>query len=654
MRHLKIVILLTSLLFCSAAMLSACVKIPKEEAASSLPPAGTLLGTNGLSMPERQKFYHLSEGSELYPYAAAKALISSQTSKPFLENLERFGFIPDSFSEDNPTGLPVGVTVAKRRGVGDIQMIGVNCAACHVGQFSYQGRNYRVDGAPNLFNIEMFFTDLAESTKATINDPDKLWAFIKRYLAEKRAAAEGVSPAPVSATGKQGESRAYRFGDGTRKLLDSFNDLKAMTDEGDLERALAVKIQAMVKEEIEKAKGDYTSSADPLVRSKKELSASLEKDVASLLNKKPGAGSPLDIVINKRKEMLREVLTDIKTNVALFRSYIKLLQGLSVVGKDPNDTPGGFGRVDAFGSARFLLFGLENRRPTTAPVSYPYLWGMKDKAWLHYNANTNSVVERNIGQALGLGATYDPKSFETTVGIENTRDLEWMAYNITAPAWPEDLFGKINAERASRGKELYEQNCARCHDVYETAKDGLHEYQLFTLDEIGTDRNQAENFHYPLTLNGKQANFAEETGKVLDRIKSAYYKSNNILPDEQKRWEGNRTPIIWRDALAKDQNQKAYAARPLAGIWATAPYLHNGSVPTLFALLQPADQRPSEFYVGNREYDPKNMGYLTTPGPGSFKFETGRDGNSNRGHEYGKELNDDQRYALIEYIKTLK
>ncbi|HTG14534.1 MAG TPA: di-heme-cytochrome C peroxidase [Blastocatellia bacterium] len=653
MRNAKITILLTALLLGLGLLLTACEPKTRESLEPSAP-AGALLGTNGLSAPERQKFYHLPEGSELYPYAWARALISSQTSKPFLENLERFGLIPDPQSQGNPYGLPVGITVAKRRGVGDIQMIGVNCSACHVGQFSYKGRSFRVDGAPNLFDIEMFYGELASSTQETIKDPDKLWAFVKRYLAEKETPAESVPAAPASASGKQGEARAYKFGDGTRKILDSFNDLKAMTDKGEMEKALASKIQATVKEEIEKAKSDYTSSVDPLDQAKKELSATLEKDVASLVDKTPGAGSPLAVGGSKQKAMLREVLSDIKTNVALFRSYIKLFQGLAAAGKDPKDTPGGFGRVDAFGSARFLMFGSENRQPTTAPVSYPYLWGMKDTAWLHYNANTNSVVERNIGQALGLGATYDAKSFETTVNIENALDLEWLAYNLTPPVWPEELFGKVDVEKANRGKDLYEQNCARCHDKYETTSEGLHDYQLFPFEEIGTDRNQAENFHHPLTLNGKQASFAEENGKVVDLIKVAYYKKYNISPEQQKKWEGNRTPIVWRDVLSKPEYPKVYRARPLAGIWATGPYLHNGSVPTLYALLLPGDKRPTEFYVGNREYDSKDLGYLTTQGSISFKFETSRNGNSNRGHEYGTSLTDDERYSLLEYIKSLK
>src|SRR5215217_3203349 len=100
MRNLKITVFIAAVLLCPALLIGAC-RIPREEAASPAPPAGVLLGANGLAAPERQKFYHLPEGSELYPYAWVKALVSSQTNKPFLENLERFGLIPDPQGKDN-------------------------------------------------------------------------------------------------------------------------------------------------------------------------------------------------------------------------------------------------------------------------------------------------------------------------------------------------------------------------------------------------------------------------------------------------------------------------------------------------------------------------------------------------------------------------
>ena len=100
-----------------------------------------------------------------------------------------------------------------------------------------------------------------------------------------------------------------------------------------------------------------------------------------------------------------------------------------------------------------------------------------------------------------------------------------------------------------------------------------------------------------------------------------------------------------------------YKARPLNGIWATAPYLHNGSVPNLFELLKPASAddaskaAPPKFTVGNREFDPIHVGYRSDSGP--FEFDTTLEGNSNVGHEFGTGLSDDERFELIEYLKTL-
>ena len=108
-------------------------------------------------------------------------------------------------------------------------------------------------------------------------------------------------------------------------------------------------------------------------------------------------------------------------------------------------------------------------------------------------------------------------------------------------------------------------------------------------------------------------------------------------------------PAIWR-ATGK------YMARKLNGIWATAPYLHNGSVPTLNHLLHP-DQRPEKFFTGNREFDPVNIGYQSdtaTNAVNVWVFDTTKPGNSNIGHsgaQFGTTLTEDQKTALLEYLK---
>jgi hypothetical protein len=102
-----------------------------------------------------------------------------------------------------------------------------------------------------------------------------------------------------------------------------------------------------------------------------------------------------------------------------------------------------------------------------------------------------------------------------------------------------------------------------------------------------------------------------------------------------------------------------YANAPLDGIWLRAPYLHNGSVPTLWDLLQPAAQRPARFYRGNDLYDPRRLGFVAdqplSQGRRLFAFDTALPGNGNAGHEgapYGTTLPDADKWALLEYLKT--
>ena len=99
----------------------------------------------------------------------------------------------------------------------------------------------------------------------------------------------------------------------------------------------------------------------------------------------------------------------------------------------------------------------------------------------------------------------------------------------------------------------------------------------------------------------------------------------------------------------------AYKARPLNGIWATAPYLHNGSVPNLYELLLPASSRSKKFRVGRREFDPVRVGFATGEYPPGFgsELDTTIAGNRNTGHEYGTDLSEDDRMALVEYLKSL-
>ena len=111
----------------------------------------------------------------------------------------------------------------------------------------------------------------------------------------------------------------------------------------------------------------------------------------------------------------------------------------------------------------------------------------------------------------------------------------------------------------------------------------------------------------------------------------------------------------------------SYKSRPLDGVWATPPYLHNGSVPNIDLLLSPLADRPKKFWLGHREYDPKHLGYVYDKLSGGFEFDTSKRGNYNIGHLFddapadgakmpgriGPKLSPDDRRALIEFLKTL-
>ena len=193
--------------------------------------------------------------------------------------------------------------------------------------------------------------------------------------------------------------------------------------------------------------------------------------------------------------------------------------------------------------------------------------------------------------------------------------------------------------------------------------------KLFALDVVGTDPSTAINFERMVMTNGGPKPFGAAAFEIVDLVKEAYYKKHNIAPDTQARWEERaarpkpefRTPLRDYDQYLDTRTHGVYRAKTLKGIWATAPYLHNGSVPNIYDLLLPASQRPKTFRLGTREYDPVKLGYVTdgdrfiTPANMEpFFFDTHLSGNWNTGHEWWfyQDLTEPQRYEIIEFLKT--
>jgi mono/diheme cytochrome c family protein len=318
----------------------------------------------------------------------------------------------------------------------------------------------------------------------------------------------------------------------------------------------------------------------------------------------------------------------------LLRARAEFLKKLGMVGEDDETGLWGPGRVDAFGSARAFLFQ-DGYRPLN-PVSYPPIFELPTHDWFHYDNNTNTFLERNFGQALGVGAVWDGASKNYSLQPKNLRRLEALARKLTAPKWPEDVFGKIDTASAKRGEKLYQTYCAACHDPAKNHKFD----KLENVADIKTDPKRATTFAEKVPPT--DAPFPDMIQKTLAEIKAVALAE--FGPDEQEVIK--KEPVIWRGPAK-------YAARTTKGAWATAPYLHNGSVPTLLELLSPVAKRRATFYLGARDYDVEKLGYVSDES--KSLFDTSKPGNSNAGHEgkeYGTHISAEERKDLLEYLKS--
>src|SRR5262249_50187617 len=129
---------------------------------------------NGLTPAQRETYYHLSQGSEILPWILLTAVdvADSGSNKPFVENLERYGLLPDPARDD---ALPVGLAVASNPFTFGMDFVGITCAACHVGELRHGGKAVRIDGAPNMFNMQLFYSQAIEALMAATADRGKLW-----------------------------------------------------------------------------------------------------------------------------------------------------------------------------------------------------------------------------------------------------------------------------------------------------------------------------------------------------------------------------------------------------------------------------------------------------------------------------------------------
>jgi len=279
----------------------------------------------------------------------------------------------------------------------------------------------------------------------------------------------------------------------------------------------------------------------------------------------------------------------------------------------------GRGRVDTFNPYKAIQFNWPLDRLTASErigaADFPSLWNQKPREGmhLHWDGDNDSVAERNLSAGLGAGitpVTVDHASFQ------RVRDWIWT---LPAPSYP----FSIDRTLAARGQMVYQQECLNCHADHrfrEGVKSGMRVGLVEPIDRIATDRHRLDSYTSVFAAN-----------------------QFSLFPASEYRFQHFR-------------KTDGYANQPLDGIWARAPYLHNGSVPTLRDLLEPVDRRPATFFRGYDVFDQMKVGFVSdvaaADGRTYFRYDTSIPGNSNSGHLYGLSLPDEDKRAVVEYLKT--
>jgi RoxA-like, cytochrome c-like len=280
--------------------------------------------------------------------------------------------------------------------------------------------------------------------------------------------------------------------------------------------------------------------------------------------------------------------------------------------------PWGRGRVDTFNPYKAIQFNWDlsrlPRQELIGASDFPSLWNQKPREGmhLHWDGDNDSVDERNLSAALGAGVT------PVTVDHDNLKRVRDWIWTLPPPMYPYSVDHTVVA----RGAPLYQQHCAQCHAdsrFRDGVTSGARVGQVEAIETIGTDRHRLDSYTFTFAAN-----------------------QYSLYPDSPYRFTHFR-------------KTNGYANHPLDGIWARAPYLHNGSVPTLRDLLEAPELRPRTFYRGYDVFDQNRVGFVSDVpdenGRQFTRYDTAVPGNGNGGHVYGTTLSDDDKQAIVEYLK---
>ncbi|CAN5809736.1 hypothetical protein BH11MYX3_BH11MYX3_48440 [soil metagenome] len=262
---------------------------------------------------------------------------------------------------------------------------------------------------------------------------------------------------------------------------------------------------------------------------------------------------------------------------------------------------------------------LELPPPLVVPVDVPPWWRMAKKTSMFYSAGGRGDHARIMMAAALLCTDTVAEAQAIDAAFVDVR--AWIS-TLQPPNWP----FAVDMALAAQGKPLFEATCSRCHGSY--GEGGVYPNHIVPSAEVGTD---------PVLAQGA----SQFSARFVQWFSQSFWgQASRLEPTD------------------------VYVPPPLDGIWATAPFLHNGSVPTLEAMLD-SSKRPRQWTrtFSSTDYDQAAVGWkfvVAKPHndePDAMKrvliYDTTKFGYGNQGHTYGDVFEPEQRRAVLEYLKTL-
>lgn len=343
-------------------------------------------------------------------------------------------------------------------------------------------------------------------------------------------------------------------------------------------------------------------------------------------------------------------------------------------------TPWGIGRADAVAMIQNRLSGLDigpvanshviasNIAVAAQPVRYPFIWNSGKQDFIQLagssvGGSSSYLLARNASQVIGVYALFYPRAnaavsggvdflTENSINYTNLLNIQNLVNQIGPPQWP----WPVDNVLVFQGKALYEKNCTSCHGIKQgQPRPGNSDTWATLVQNVQTDSSYYKNFGVVTTSSGVLSGLT--TPFSTNVVPASGAVSISLVTTASETALLQKNPSIDLSIKPPARPVGSFESKVLQGVWAAAPYLHNGSVPTLAALLMPAAARPVSFQVGP-VYDIINVGLAAQQPNGSTTVRVTTDcatmeGNSRCGHEFGTALTQDEKTALIEYLKTL-